>query len=254
MEAHEYQTLFEFEPSYWWYRGLHLILLDTVRSLGIGPDAAILDAGCGTGQNLQNLAQEITNQAYGFDFSTHAAAFWGKRCLEKACVASINEIPFAANTFEAVVSVDVLECEAVDEDEACTEMWRVLRPGGYMIVVVPAYDWMLNPEHHKAVGAVRRYSRQRLTALLERQPVDVLRVTHLFGSVFPAVAAYRLADRFLSREGDEEPRSDLKPLHPAINRLLFTVVNTERKLLRHMNVPFGSSIMAVARKKETDGN
>jgi ubiquinone/menaquinone biosynthesis C-methylase UbiE len=229
-------------------------LLDTFRSLGIGPHAAVLDAGCGTGQNLLNLTREITPDAYGFDFSTHAASFWGQRCLERACVASVNEIPFAASTFEAVVSVDVLECEAVDEDEACKEMWRVLKPGGYMILVVPAYDWMLNPEHHKAVGAVRRYSRSRLTALLQRRPVDVVRVTHLFSSVFPMVAAYRLADRFLTRTGDDAPRSDLKPLHPAVNRLLFNVVNTERKLLRHMDVPFGSSIMAVAKKKGTDGN
>jgi ubiquinone/menaquinone biosynthesis C-methylase UbiE len=254
VEAHEYQTLFEFEPSYWWYRGLHLILLDTVRSLGIGPDARVLDAGCGTGQNLLNLTREISNNAYGFDFSTHAASFWGQRCLDKACVASINEIPFPSETFEAVVSVDVLECGAVNEDEACREMCRVLRPRGYMVLVVPAYDWMLNAEHHQAVGAVRRYTRARLAAMLERQPVEVLRVTHLFGSVFPLVAAYRLADRFLPRGINGEPKSDLKPLHPAINRLLFTVVNAERKFLQRFDVPFGSSILAVARKKGSNGD
>jgi ubiquinone/menaquinone biosynthesis C-methylase UbiE len=254
VEAHEYQTLFEFEPSYWWYRGLHLILLDTVRSLGLGPNAAVLDAGCGTGQNLLNLTRQLTNNAYGFDFSRHAAAYWGRRCLEKACVASINEIPFPENTFEAVISVDVLECEAVNEDDACMEMWRVLRPGGYMILVVPAYDWMMNPEHHKAVGAVRRYSRSRLAALLKRRPVELLRVTHLFGSVFPAVATYRLADRILSHGANDEPRSDLKPLHPAINRLLFALVSAERRILRHVNLPFGSSIMAVARKMGSNGS
>ncbi len=254
MEAHEYQTLFEFESSVLVYRGLHLILLDTIRSLGLGPDAPVLDAGCGTGQNLLNMTQQLTSHAYGFDFSTHVSAFWGRRCLQKACVASINEIPFSANSFEAVISVDVLECEEVNEDDACKEMWRVLRPEGFLILVVPAYDWMMNPEHHKAVGAVRRYNRSRLGDLLKRCPFEVLRLTHVFGSVFPAVAAYRLADRFLTRGANDQPRSDLKPLHPAVNRLLFTLVNTERKLLRHMNVPFGSSIMAVARKIGSNGS
>jgi SAM-dependent methyltransferase len=248
VEAHEYQTLFEFESFYWWYKGLHQILLDTVRSLNLPPDAPVLDAGCGTGQNLVNIAQHVTTAAYGFDYSPHAAAFWSKRGLDGACVASINEIPFPDRSFQAVVSVDVLECEAVDETLAYTEMWRVLRPGGYLVIVVPAYDWLMNPEHHKAVAAVRRYSHSRLESLLTRRPMDVLRITHLFGSVFPAVASYRLADRLFSSKSEHTPRSDLRRLPAAVNGVLIRVVDLERRILRHCDVPFGSSLMAVARK------
>jgi ubiquinone/menaquinone biosynthesis C-methylase UbiE len=251
VEAHEYQTLFEFESFYWWYRGLHHIILDTVRSLGLAPDAPVLDAGCGTGQNLVNIAQRVTTAAYGFDYSVHAAAFWARRGLDGTSVASVNEIPFPDRAFDAVVSVDVLECEAVDESKACAEMWRVLKPGGHLILVVPAYDWMMNPEHHKAVAAVRRYSRSTLKSLLDRQPLKIVRITHLFGSVFPAVASYRLADRFVrSHPSDDAPRSDLRRLPSPVNRLLEGVMNVERRLLRHCDVPFGSSIMAVARKVE----
>lgn len=249
MQPHEYQTLYEFETVYWWYRGIHGMLLDTLRSLHISPEARLLDAGCGTGQNLVNVKECVTADVYGFDFSTHAAAFWSKRGLDSVCVASINEIPFPAETFDVVTSVDVFECEAVDEEAAYAQLWNVLKPGGFLILVVPAYDWLLNPEHHDAVGAVRRYSRPKLGALLRKRPVQVIRVTHLFASVFPAVAGYRVLDRWLPRRSDGPPQSDLKPLHPTVNRLLRGVVNAERKMLRHWDMPFGSSIMAVARKE-----
>jgi len=248
VEAHEYQTMFDFEASYWWYRSLHLILLDALKSLGVANDAAVLDAGCGTGQNLKNIGQRVSTAAYGFDVASEAAHFWRRRGLARVCRASINEIPFPAETFDAALSVDVLECEAVREEQAYHELWRVLKPGGYLILVVPAYQWLMTPEHHKAVGATRRYTRRRLVSLMRTQPVDVLRVTHVFASLFPLVAAYRLGIRMLKRNSEGPPKSELKPLSPALNELLFRVVSLERRVLRGRDLPFGSSIMAVARK------
>lgn len=248
MEPYEYETLFEFESFYWWYKALHLILLDTLKSLGLSPGARVLDAGCGTGQNLANIIDAITSDAYGFDISEYAASFWKRRDLQKTCLASIDEIPFASESFQAVVSVDVLECEQVNEERAFNEMWRVLSPGGYMVLVVPAYDWLIDKEHHKAVGAVRRYTKSRLLEILTNYPMQITRITHLFGSVLPAVAGYRFTGNLFSRNRTDQPRSDLKPLNPILNRILFELVNMERMLLRKLNIPFGSSIMTVARK------
>jgi SAM-dependent methyltransferase len=248
VESHEYETLFNFETFYWWYRGLHLILLDTLESLELPKGPMVLDAGCGTGQNLAHINERITQAAYGFDLSSFAANFWSKRGISRACVASINEIPFASNSFDAVVSVDVLECEAVVEEKAYGEICRVLKPGGYMILVVPAYDWLMSEEHHRAVRAVRRYSRKKLSELLSNQPMQILRMTHLFGSVLPAVACYRYAERFSTRASEDRPRSELRPLNPVLNAFLFQVINLERHLLRKLDIPFGSSIMATVRK------
>jgi SAM-dependent methyltransferase len=248
LESHEYQTLFELEPSYWWFRGLHSILLDTLHALGIERHEPVLDAGCGTGQNLVNIGREISSSAYGFDVSPEAAFFCKKRGLTNVCRASINDMPFAPETFAAVVSVDVFECDSVLEDQAYGEIWRVLRPGGYMVLVVPAYEWLMSPEHHKAVHASRRYSRSRLTALLEKRPVEVIRMTHLFASLFPIVAGYRLGLRWAAGDTNGPPRSELKPMHPTLNGLLLSIVKAERQFLRIRDLPFGSSIMAVARK------
>ncbi len=248
MEPYEYRTLFEFESSYWWYRGLHAILLDTLRWLGLGADALVLDAGCGTGQNLANIARDLTPWAFGFDLSPHAAPFWAQRGLRRVCLASINDIPFPDDTFDAVISVDVLECDAVCQDRAYGELWRVVRTEGFIILVVPAYEWLLTEEHHRAVRASRRYSKQQVLSLLRKQPIDLSRVTHLFGLLLPAVASYRLAVRYLARGSNERPRSELRRLHPILNHLLLGIVSAERRILRRRDLPFGSSIMAVARK------
>jgi SAM-dependent methyltransferase len=240
--------MFDFEASYWWYRGLHFILLDAIDNLGVSKDATILDAGCGTGQNLANVQERVSNTAYGFDVAREATDFWRKRGLERVCRASINDIPFPSAMFDAAMSVDVLECEAVNEERAYQELWRVVKPGGFVILVVPAYQWLMTPEHHKAVGATRRYTRRRVVELMKTRPVEILRVTHVFAFLFPLVAAYRLGIRFIKRSSQGPPRSELKPLPHVVNDLLFRVVNLERKVLAGLDLPFGSSILAVARK------
>jgi len=250
VETYEYATLYEFETGYWWYRGLHAVLLDVFRVLDLPPGARVLDMGCGTGQNAVNLARHITPNVFAFDISPHAAPFWKLRGLRRACLASINTVPYPDNTFDAAVSVDVLESEAVDEAAAIGEMWRVVRPGGYLVLVVPAYQWMMTEEHHRAVHASRRYTRQSVTALLRQQPVRIVRATHVFATLFPAIAVYRLALQRFGHAPQAQPRSELRPLPGPINEILFRITDLERRILKHANLPFGSSILALAQKVE----
>jgi ubiquinone/menaquinone biosynthesis C-methylase UbiE len=247
VEAHEYQTLFDMEPTYWWFKGLHGIILDTLLRLGINESSKVLDAGCGTGQNLVNI-RSVAPEALGFDYSLEASKFWRKRGLDEVCVASINSIPFPDLYFDAVVSVDVLESEAVDEQAAIRESARVLKPGGKLLLVLPAYEWMMTPEHHKAVGASRRYSKNKIRNLMSSHPLKVERMTHLFSTLFPAIAAYRVKERLFYREHGGPPRSELEPMHPILNKLFVQIVNYERMLLRKLNLPFGSSIMIICEK------
>jgi SAM-dependent methyltransferase len=249
LKSYEYQTLFDLETSYWWFRGLHAILRDTLPRVGLKPDAVVLDAGCGTGQNMVNLIDNVGYDTYGFDISSHAASFWPQRKLERVCLASINDIPYRDETFDAVISVDVLECEAVIEAQAYREMWRVLRPGGILALVLPAYDWLLSEEHHKAVMANRRYSRKKVLDLLNTMPVQLVRLTNLFAGLFPFVAIYRILQPYWKKKApSNEPRSEIKSLPYALNETLFRIVDVEKSLLRRIDLPFGSSILAVARK------
>lgn len=249
MEPHEYRTLFEIESSYWWFRALRAILLDVCRRLGLGAGSRILDAGCGTGKTTQVLHREVSEVTFGFDISPMAAQYWSERGLSRRlAVGSVNAIPFRDGSFDATIAVDVLECEEVDEALAYRELLRVLRPGGFLVAVVPAYGALFSPEHHRAVGANRRYSRREFRALLASRPGRVVRLTHLFATLFGPIVAYRLWKRLEAPWRDRLPRSELRPLPRLLNEALFRAVDWERGWLARADLPVGSSMLAVVQK------
>lgn len=249
MEVHEYTTMALFETSYWWYRGLHGAIFDLLDDFDTAQDARMLDAGCGTGGNLLNLARRYT-QTSGFDYSRDAIPFWHQRGLSRCAIASINEIPYADNSFAVVMSMDVLETDTVDEARAIAELCRVTQPGGIILITVPAYRWLFSPEHHQAVHASRRYTRRAALRLFDGQPVQIMRASYMFTLLFPLIAARRLFSRFFERtRSGDAPRSELKPLPKAINGLFTAIMRLERRALRRVDLPFGSSIVIIGRKQ-----
>lgn len=246
MEVYEYATMAALEDSFWWYRGIHGAIADMLRAAGVGAQARILDAGCGTGGNMRVMRRELKLEPYGFDLSPEARRFWVERKLVRSAVASINEMPYPANSFDAVVSIDVLENEFVDQDKAMVELRRVTRPGGVLLMLLPAYRWLLSEEHHRAVHTTRRYLRSEVAAMLRGSGFEIVRSTYLCTLLFPAVAAFRLLQR--KPTAAQPPRSDLKPLPTPINEALTAVMRLERVLLRGFDLPFGSSILVLGRK------
>jgi SAM-dependent methyltransferase len=192
----------------------------------------------------------VTPHTFGLDLSAEASYFWPQRgVVGRAVLASINELPYAAKTFDASVSVDILECDGVHDRQAYAELVRVTRVGGLVLVVVPAYRWMMTQGHHQAVHAVRRYNRASVLALTEGLSVEVLRLTHAFASVFPMVAGVRLWHRWQEGRGTVAIQSELAPLPAALNSALSALVGVERAALRVMNMPFGSSLILLARRR-----
>jgi SAM-dependent methyltransferase len=247
MRPEEYSTLFDLEATHWWFRGMRAFVADAVRAAGVPPAALLLDAGCGTGQTLAELGRDLAPAAFGFDLSPHAAAFWPRRGPLRACRASVHDVPFRDGTFDAVVAIDLFESDGVDERRAFAELWRVTRAGGVLALVVPAYAWLRTEGHHRAVHASRRYTRSSVRTLLETRPVRILRLTHLFAAVFPAIASLRLLLRTLAGR-PARPRSEVTALPATLNGLLASLTDVERRVLRRWEHPVGSSILAVARK------
>ncbi len=248
METAEYRIMYDLETSYWWFRNIHDILTDLIRP-SVTPTSKVLDAGCGTGGLMLRLNQ-LSRQTYGLDLSADAAAFWDERGVKpRTNIASINELPYPANQFDAVLSVDILECDGVEDKRAYAELVRVTQPGGLIVIVVPAYQWMMTEGHHKAVHAVRRYNKKSTRALADDQPVQIERLTHGFAALFPMVGGVRLWHKFQERRGPVEIQSELQPLPAPLNSLLYHITNLERYLLRTVNMPFGSSLIMLARKK-----
>lgn len=243
MEAREYETMARCERTHWWYRAQRAMVLDELKRLGLPSGASCLDVGCGTGVFADEVSSELGVSVTGVDVEPT----WGDASREDRRTANANDLPFEDRSFDLVYSVDVICCEEVDPQRACLEMSRVLKPDGYLLLAVPAYQWMLSV-HDEAVHCIRRFDRKSLHALVVETGLVPIRSTHLFPSFFPLIAAFRLARRAL--HSSPTPTSDVRILPRPINDALYGWCQIERTLLRHMAFPFGTTHVTIARKPE----
>jgi len=243
MRAEEYETLFRVEDAHWWYRALRRVLrwhLD--RFLPGWRALPLLDAGCGTGGNLAHLPG--AGARIGLDRAGEALARCRRRGLAQLVRGDVSALPFSAGCFEAVLSASVIYHQWVsDPAVALRECHRVLRPGGLLLLDVPASDALWSA-HDEAVMTARRFRARELRALVEANGFEVLRLTHWNTLLFPAVwAARRLR---LSPEGrDFDPDA---PPGGARNALLDAAMRLEAAGWRRAPLPFGVSIHCAARR------
>ena len=244
MRTEEYETLFRVEDTHWWYRALRRVLrwhLD--RFLPGWRALPLLDAGCGTGGNLAHLPGE--GARIGLDRAGEALARCRRRGLAQLVRGDVSALPFSAGCFEAVVSASVIYHQWVsDPGVALRECHRVLRPGGLLLLDVPASDALWSA-HDAAVMTARRFRASELRELVEANGFEVLRLTHWNTLLFPAVwAARRLR---LSPEGrDFDPDA---PPGGARNALLDAAMRLEAAVWRRAPLPFGVSIHCAARRQ-----
>jgi SAM-dependent methyltransferase len=245
----EYRRMFEAEESQWWYAGqravAHALLEPALAERGGGEGALrILDAGCGTGGNLVHLAR--MGEAVGVDLAPEALAFCRRRNV-KALRARLAELPFAAGAFDVVTSFDVLYHAWVDDDKAAVaEMARVLRPGGLLLVRVPALR-VLWGAHDEAVLSRHRYTRPELRGILGAVGLEVVRMTYANSVLFPLLLARRTLDRAMGRQG-----SDVSFLPAPLEWGFRQALLAEAALVRRgVHLPIGASVVGLARKRRT---
>jgi SAM-dependent methyltransferase len=246
MYSGEYRVMFEVEDKYWWYRGLRVLLHLLLEHYPPQPNGMILDVGCGTGANLMVLANY--GHAIGVDISEKALAFTNMRGIPKQSlyVASATALPFLPATFDLVTSFDVI-CNIPDDLQAFSEIARVLKPGGRTIIQLPAYQ-RLYGEHDVAVGALRRYDKRVLSGKLNSVGLKIERLMHTNCIMMPIVACVRLINRPALIDGSSA-RSDLQIHLPRpINSVLSAYYRAEMRLAARVNLPFGLSVVAVAKK------
>ena len=237
------------ERDHFWFRGFRRFIeplvagaVRGVRHQGVRPE--ILDCGCGTGHNLHMLRSY--GRAYGIDLTwagLQYARSQGERLVARASAA---QLPFADGRFDMVTSFDVIySLEDAVEQAAIREMFRTLRPGGTLIVNVAALE-ALRGNHSVLSGEVRRYSKPGLRQKLEAAGFEVTHSTYTNFAILPMVAATRLKQRLRGDhvESQEEITVPAAPLNAALSGLLAI----EAAALRFVNMPVGSSLVAVATK------
>jgi SAM-dependent methyltransferase len=232
------------ERDHFWFRGFRRfvrpLIAQAARSRG---SLQILDCGCGTGNNLLLLREY--GPSVGIDITMSGLAYAHGRGERQVARASATSLPFSREQFDLVTSFDVLYAfDDVMERNALDEMYRVLRPGGHLIVNVAALK-ALTGNHSVLGGEVRRYHRRELRDHLARTGFAVRRITYTNCTLLPLVAAVRFAQRSIGRK--ESDREITVPAAP-VNAVLSGVLAAEAMALRAVNMPLGSSLLALAQK------
>jgi SAM-dependent methyltransferase len=242
VEPSEYTRIHRLETSHFWYRGLHALVTATVtRYLPRDRRARLLDAGCGTGGLTRALG--ACGDVVGVDLSPLALGLARTRGHLALVRATVGALPFPAGTFDAVVAADVLYHRAVPDDAAAlAELGRVCRPGGVVVLHLPAHPWLRGP-HDAQVHTARRYSRPAVRALARAAGLDVVRLAWFHCALLP-VAALR---RGLARRG-AVARSDLDALPAAVNGALGAWMRLEAAAARAGLLPWGLSLLAILRR------
>lgn len=233
------------EDTHAWFRGLRRTARQLLLEAAHGHRLArIIDCGAGTGRNLDWLSE--FGQPVGVEL-TPLAIDVGRARKRPLIRGSVTDLPFPDSTFDLATSFDVLYC-LPDEAErrAIAEMWRVLKPGGLVLVNAAALD-SLRGSHSTLTNEVRRYTRRQLSDHLTRAGFAVERITYTNMMLFPPTALIRGLQRMTGRAA-EASDADLQVPSPVVNTTLNLGLSIEAVLLRYMNLPIGTSVMAVARK------
>jgi 2-polyprenyl-3-methyl-5-hydroxy-6-metoxy-1,4-benzoquinol methylase len=248
MEKTFYDHYYHHENSHWWFRWRYELITRLVASLKRDGTFRILDAGCGTGQMTKQL--EEFGEAVGLDSAREAIAYARSRGVQRLVRGSITAPPFAEGSFDCVLALDVIE--HVDNDMGIlTSLFHVLRPGGHLIITVPAFEalWSEHDEinHHK-----RRYRAPQLRMLIQEAGFAVERITYCNTALYlPVLVTRKVKNAWRSLtgtvSGDNQPlRSDLGEYPKLVNEALFAVMRAETRLMEKVDMPFGVSILAVA--------
>jgi SAM-dependent methyltransferase len=239
MERVIYDRMAELDEVHWWYTARRKVLQSLIeRTMPLPPQAHILEVGCGTGHNLKML--QAFGAVDGIEIDSEARAIAQKRLGRTISSAPLPDIPgIARKHYDLVASLDVVE--HIDDDRAAIAgLASCLKPGGKLLITVPAHQWMWSAHdelnHHK-----RRYSKRALKALIEESPLRLDAVGYFNSILFPLAVAARLAAKVTGGGGGD----DKLPPKP-VNYLFERVFAAERGLIGRVPLPPGLSLFAIA--------
>ncbi len=233
----------EAEDRHWWYAGRRKVLEGAIAGLGLPKPARILDAGCGSGRNMLELAR--FGGVTGIELSDKSVELARGRGVGEVVAGSVLEMPFADDSFDLAVSLDVIE-HLEDDLAALRELRRTVAPGGVLLVTVPAYQWLWSG-HDEINHHHRRYTRRSLQRVAGQAGWHQTRTTYFNSLLLPAAIVLRVLDR-VNRAKTTETSLDLwVPPEPA-NWLLERPLTLEAAMIaRGGRIPAGLSLLAVFR-------
>ncbi|MFL6530933.1 MAG: class I SAM-dependent methyltransferase [Chthoniobacterales bacterium] len=244
LAAAEVDIMRSVEDELWWYRALRHHVLASMNPAQ--PNFDLLDAGCGSGGMLARIREHFPQSSLtALDFSERALEVTAARNTGAQLVhGRVDALPFDVAQFDFVLSLDVLTVRGVDDRAAMREFYRVLKPGGRLLVNLPALEF-LRGSHDVAVNQTHRVTGAELKGLLREAGFQIEHCTYWNMLLTIPIALVRRVSRL---KVESEVHSDLRPVWPPLNALLTGLTKAELAISRAIPLPFGSSVFAVARK------
>lgn len=245
MQDIEYDRMGHEERHYWWHKGkLHLARSIYKQHFKNKKNIKILEIGCGTGEVLNLLSQ--FGDAHGIDISPKAVEYCKNRGIEQVTMGDINNMDLSnhLNTFDFVLVLDVLE-HIQDDVETLKRINTLLKPGGILLVTVPAYKFLWS-NHDEALHHKRRYHSLELRTKLADTGFEIKKLSHYVATLFPPIAVVRFASNFIRRKAYAE--STYVHVPDTLNNLFTKILEIESILINKMYLPFGTTLVAVAHK------
>lgn len=246
MSPDAYLEMAETEACHWWFRGRRDILTTILAGLALPREASILEIGAGTGGNLPMLSQFGSVSAVEMDGTALQLA--RKKTSDAFDIRRgkcPDDMPFPQHSFDLVCMLDCLE-HIADDAGSLDCAARMLKPGGAVLITVPAYQWLWSAHdiflHHQ-----RRYCLRSLRALATRCGMRVDKMSYFNTLLFPLAVAARIGDRLSGNQKATGAGLPPRPVNYALHRLL----STERHWLARASLPFGISLMAILRASRT---
>ncbi|MBX3565806.1 MAG: class I SAM-dependent methyltransferase [Sphingomonas sp.] len=239
MDRVVYDRMAAHDTTHWWYRARREILSDYLKRWGAVPgDARILEIGCGTGHNLPMLAQFGDVDAIEIDEA--AAAKASERLGKKIGSSPLPELEgVKPGSYDLVAVLDVVE-HVEDDVAALKAIATALKPGGQILITVPAHQWMWSAHdvvnHHK-----RRYSKTTLIAALDAAGLQYRKLGWFNSLLFPVAVAARFAGKLMGKDD-----SDDSPPPRLLNTAFEKIFGLERHLVGRVPLPPGLSIIVLA--------
>ncbi|MCC6153115.1 MAG: class I SAM-dependent methyltransferase [Candidatus Hydrogenedentes bacterium] len=235
--------MYRVEDRHWWYTGLRGMLDLAWKHAGLHEKLGILDAGCGTGANLTHLASR--GACIGIDFSPDAIRLCRSRGHHETAVASVAALPFAAGSIGVAISCDVLCHRSIpDPLIPLREISNALKPGGVLLVNLPAYQWLYS-SHDVHVHTTRRFTKRQVQRMLTSAGFENVYATYWNTILFPLIVVTRLWRKVWPLPASDLEGNSGERVYP----ILSLVLAVERSLLRFAPMPFGLSVLCVARKR-----
>ncbi len=247
MEAQSIQEYEKLEKYYWWFVGRRQIIGRVLEKYFSGEKLNILDWGCGPGGNFSLLGQY--GQVLGVDASEESISACKQKGITNVLQAvELSELKGGAQ-YDLVTNFDVLE--HISDDRGFLQGLRtVVKPGGHVLVTVPAYQFLWS-SLDEALGHKRRYTRKEISEKFARAGYQVMRASYFIFFLSPAFVGYRMFEKLIKKKSTSLSGSVIE--FPKLINWLFTkTLSLESILIPFISLPFGTSIIVLAKKKKSN--